>query len=143
MELKIRETFPLVPKKKRFHFTSFVAGALVATVVGTAFTPRAEAVDLVGIANAAAKLLTIKKNLDGDVKALTADAKVLFNDKDTLLQIKDQLLRLATETKAQIDQVQTLVGQVEGHIKQTEADIRKTQTHVNEIDQVRKALGGK
>lgn len=141
MELKIRETFPLVPRRRRFlHMKSSVVGALAATIFGTAFTPRAEAIDFMGIANAASKLLTIKKNLDNDVKALTADAKVLFNDKDTLFQIKEQLVRLATETKTQIDQVQTLVGQVEGHIKTTQADIQKTSQHVQEIEEVRKAL---
>jgi hypothetical protein len=138
-----RSFLPSFPTRifKLVHFKSFVLGGVIALAL-FGREKEAEAINFGEIASSVQKLVKIKKNLDGDVKALTADAKTLFGDKDTMLQIKDQLIRLATETRAQIDQVQTLVGVVEGHIKQTQADIAKTDTHVKEIDAVRKALEG-
>lgn len=126
---------------KFLDLKSFALGAVIATCA-FGYTGRAEAINFGAIANSISNLVKIKKNLDGDVKALTKDAKVLFNDKDNLLTIKEQLLRLATETRAQIDSITKLVAEVEGHIKTTQTDISKTSKHVDEIDDVRKALQG-
>lgn len=127
------------------HFRSFLLGAVVAGVVTVGFQPKeAEAglPSITAIADSLQRLTKLKKNLEGDVKNLTADAKTLFGDKDNLLAIKDQLVRLATETKAQIDSIQTLVGTVEGHIKTTQVHIQKTAKDVDEIDEIKKKLGG-
>ncbi len=127
---------------RRFEPGSFLLGAALATLLFS-FTRPAAAIDLGAIAKSVTNLIRIKKDLDGDIKALTSDAKTLLADKESLLQIKEQLVRLSTETRAQIDSVSTLVGVVEGHLKATQADITKTATHVNQIDDVRKALEGK
>ena len=140
----MRETLrSLVPTTlfRKIHLKSFVIGAALAgTVVFFSGPKDAEAIDFGAMAQAASKLLKIKKNLDNDVKALAKDATVLFDDKDDLVTIKEQLLRLATETRTQIDSINKLVVEVEGHIKTTQADIAKTKKHVDEIDDVRKAL---
>lgn len=140
-----RSLFPDMTLSKRLHLKSFLLGAVLA-VAGTAgfgYEREAEAIDFNAIAKSISNLVKIKKNLDGDVKALTADAKTLFGDKDNLVAIKDQLIRLATETKAQIDSVQTKVAEVDSHIKAAQVNIVKTSKHVDEIDDVRKALEGK
>ena len=139
-----RSLFPSTDLLKRLHLKSFVLGAVVAVVatVSVGRPQQAEALDFNAIAKSISNLVKIKKNLDVDVKSLTADAKNLFGDKDNLVAIKDQLIRLATETKAQIDSVQTKVQEVDGHIKAAQANIVKTSKHVDEIDDVRKALEG-
>lgn len=140
-----RSLFPTTDVLKRLHLKSFVLGAVLA-FAGTAtfgYEKEAEAIDFNAIAKSVTNLVKIKKNLEGDVKNLTADAKTLFGDKDNLLVIKDQLIRLATETKAQIDTIQTRVAEVDAHIKSAQVNISKTAKHVDEIDDVRKALEGK
>lgn len=126
-------------RRWRIDFPSLAVGALLAAGPLLVIEP-AEAFDLTGVAKSVTRLASIKKNLDGDVKALTADAKTLIGDKDKLLLIKDQLLKLANDTKTQIDGISALVGVVEGHLKQTQANIATTATHVGEIDVVRKSL---
>lgn len=143
MYLTKRSFFPSAEFLKRIHFKSFLLGAVVATAA-VGYNPRqAEAIDFSAIAKSIQNLSKVKRNLDNDVKALTADAKTLFGDKDNLLAIKEQLVRLATETRTQIDSITTLVGVVEGHIKTAQTDIAKTSKHVDEIDDIRKALEGK
>jgi hypothetical protein len=127
---------------RHLQLKSFLLGAVAATAF-LGFAQSAGAIDFGAIAKSATSLLRIKKNLDGDVKSLSGDAKTLFDDKENLLQIKEQLVKLATETQTQIDSINKLVGTVEGHVKTTEGDISKTSSHVNEIDDVRKALEGK
>lgn len=141
MNLNVRKLFA-TGILQRLDLRSFALGAVVATSA-LAFTQTAGAFDFAGIANSITKLASIKKNLDGDVKVLTGDAKTLFSDKDNLLQIKEQLVRLSTETKAQIDTITVLVGTVEGHVKTTQGDITTTSKHVQDIEDVRKALSGK
>ena len=145
MFLTPRSFFPDMSFVKRLHLKSFALGAVM-MFAGTAtfgYDQEAEAIDFNAIAKSISNLVKIKKNLDGDVKALTADAKALFGDKDNLVAIKDQLLRLATETKTQLDSVQTKVAEVDSHIKAAQVNITKTAKHVDEIDDVRKALEGK
>ena len=140
MYLTKRSFFPS-SLSKLLDVKSFLLGAVIATCA-FGYTGRAEAINFGAIAKSVTNLVKIKKNLDGDVRALTKDAKVLFGDNDNLLAIKEQLLRLATETRTQIDSITKLVGEVEGHIKTTQGDITKTSKHVDEIDDVRKALQG-
>jgi len=121
------------------QWKSFIAGGVI-TTLSLGCVQTAGAFDFAAAANSVANLMKIKKNLDGDVKSLTGDAKTLYGDKDNLLAIKDQLLKLSTETQAQIESINKLVGTVEGHVKTTQGDIAKTSEHVNEIDDVRKAL---
>lgn len=126
---------------RKVQWKSFAAGAVLA-VFSLGCVQTAGAFDFAAAANSVANLVKIKKNLDGDVKSLSGDAKTLYGDKDNLLQIKDQLIKLSTETQAQIESINKLVGTVEGHVKTTQGDIAKTSQHVNEIDDVRKALQG-
>lgn len=120
---------------------SFLVGIAFAMLAGFG-AEMAGAFNIGEVTKSVTNLINIKKNLDSDVKALTGDAKKLLGSKDQLLQIKDKLLNLAKDTKSQVDSVQALVSEVEGQLKSTEANIATTAVHVNDIDKVRKALGG-
>jgi hypothetical protein len=134
--------------RSRLHLPSVALGAVLA-LAPVGFVGTAAALDLGGlgelgktVTTSVKSLLSIKKNLDGDVKALTGDAKVLLGDKDNLLEIKDQLMTLAKQTREQIDSITKLVAEVEGHLKTTQGNIQTTAGHVGEIDAVRKSLIG-